>query len=89
MEREGVEERIESGDQLSTTTINGRRLTWRELVEHYRYEADEAQTWHRVLSDLSRCEHGRHAGDARSVRPLRREADLPDRGPIPCSVRED
>jgi acyl-CoA synthetase (AMP-forming)/AMP-acid ligase II len=50
-------------DVWSRQSINGERQTWRQLYE--RAEAERQALQHRsvILSDLNRCEHGRHAGD--------------------------
>lgn len=47
----------------SDTSINGVRQTWQELAERGRDENRELQAYRSILSDLSRCEHGRHLGD--------------------------
>lgn len=38
-------------------------LTWEQLAMRYRDEALDAQRFKNLLSDLDRCQHGRHEGD--------------------------
>ena len=40
-----------------------RSVTWRELAEEREQEVRRLSLYRAVLSDLSRCEHGRHFGD--------------------------
>ena len=50
-------------DVWSGTSINGVRLTWKELAERNQEEIYRLQKFATIVSDLDRCEHGRHAGD--------------------------
>ena len=50
-------------NELSNTSINGKRLTWEELAEHHEAEARRLHRFEVIVWDLDRCEHGRHEGD--------------------------
>lgn len=43
--------------------INGERETWQQRSERMEERAHKAEELALVLSDLDRCEHGRHEGD--------------------------
>lgn len=47
----------------STTSIGGKRLTWREHADYLTDRLRTAEGLAGVLADLDRCEHGRHEGD--------------------------
>lgn len=51
-------------DQLSNISINGVPMTWRQMYESERDERYRADRYRSLLYDLTRCEHGRHAGDS-------------------------
>ena len=53
-----------SDAELSNVSVNGKRLTWRELVEHREVEMSKLREKASLFDDLDRCEHGRHKGDA-------------------------
>lgn len=64
--RADVEARLLSG----TLAFEGgemRALTWQEVAEKARAEVTALNAYRSVLSDLSRCEHGRHLGDVCSA----------------------
>lgn len=48
---------------FSGWTINGEPKTWREMFELEQAKRFAADEWHVLVSDLDRCEHGRHEGD--------------------------
>lgn len=66
---EAAEERVRAleGMLLSGTSVfdggEMRSLTWQEATERARAEVSTLSAYHSILSDLSRCEHGRHLGD--------------------------
>lgn len=43
--------------------VNGERETWQQRSERMEERAHRAEALAQVLSDLDRCEHGRHEGD--------------------------
>lgn len=47
----------------SDTSVNGRRLTWKELAQRQREELMQLDVYRRFVTDLDRCPHGRHEGD--------------------------
>lgn len=51
----------------SSLTLNGQRLAWHEAAAFYEHEAEvyrgRANAWGTLVRDLTRCEHGRCAGD--------------------------
>lgn len=49
--------------ELSNVTINGERQTWQQLYERESAARERLEAFRRILSDLSRCSHGRHKGD--------------------------
>lgn len=53
----------DDGSGLSGHSINGRDLTWRELVELEHAERNRYSEIASLLNDLDRCAHGRHEGD--------------------------
>jgi len=65
-ERSRYEGLLAAADESDQSVVIGedlRRLSWREVAERARAEALRANAYLSVLSDLSRCEHGRHLGD--------------------------
>ena len=48
----------------SNHLIGTRRLTWREVSERNDEEVSVLRGYHSFVSDLDRCEHGRHSVDA-------------------------
>lgn len=48
---------------MSTWTINGEPQTWQQMYEREHAARMEADRWRVLVSDLDRCEHGRHEGD--------------------------
>lgn len=58
-----------SDDIYSSSTVNGVRLTWKELAEYCQAELVKAQKFQGILFDLDRNEHGRHEGDADGYDP--------------------
>lgn len=48
---------------LSNVSVGGERLTWREVAERQQTELHRLRRFAETLSDLNRCEHGRHEGD--------------------------
>lgn len=49
--------------ELSDTSVNGKRLTWREKCERLEAEIKRLRPFALMVSDLDRNEHGRHEGD--------------------------
>ena len=49
--------------QIWSNMSIGHRLTWREAAEHLEGQRVRLQALAQVLSDLDRCEHGRHQQD--------------------------
>lgn len=47
----------------SNASVNGERQTWRQLYEHENERATCLNRWAVMVSDLDRCEHGRHEVD--------------------------
>lgn len=47
----------------SRASVGRMRLTWRELAEHQEIELRRLRRMAQTLTDLDRCEHGRHEGD--------------------------
>lgn len=47
----------------SNHAVGSKRLTWRELAEQQTETITRLQSFATILSDLDRCEHGRHEGD--------------------------
>lgn len=65
-ERSRYEGLLAAADESDQSVMIGedlRRLSWREVAERARAESLRANAYLSVLSDLSRCEHGRHLGD--------------------------
>jgi hypothetical protein len=52
----------------SEMSVDGQRLTWQEAYEHILARAQRAEEFAAVLADLDRCQHGRHEGDACTLR---------------------
>jgi len=50
-------------DGMSNLTVGGKRLTWHEAAGYWEKSARDAARLASILSDLDRCEHGRHEGD--------------------------
>lgn len=50
-------------DVWSNVSTGEHRLTWREVHERNLVELQRLRPFARILSDLDRCEHGRHEGD--------------------------
>lgn len=48
---------------LSNITINGERQTWEQMYQREHTERLRLQAYQTMLTDLDRCEHGRHQGD--------------------------
>lgn len=48
---------------MSNTTVNGRRLTWRELCNNEQRQVARLSKYRDFVEDLDRCVHGRHSID--------------------------
>lgn len=57
------ENSFDTDNVWSANTVGGKRLTWREAYEHERETNQRLGRFASLLSDLDRCEHGRHEGD--------------------------
>lgn len=44
-------------------TVNGEPESWRQRAERAQVELDRTRALAEILTDLDRCEHGRHEGD--------------------------
>lgn len=66
-EQEEVRPDLFDGDadpeRWSNHAIGDKRLTWREAFERVDSERKRYQSMATTLTDLDRCEHGRHEGD--------------------------
>jgi hypothetical protein len=62
---EAAEERAQQAEAAlqSTWTINGEPQTWQQMYEREHAERLRLDAYRSLLSDLDRCEHGRHEGD--------------------------
>ena len=52
---------------FSNVEINGERQTWEQLFNRERERNQQLEAYRRLVSDLSRCQHGRHIGDVCSA----------------------
>jgi hypothetical protein len=56
-------DRTADPERWSNTAIGDKRLTWREAFENQEQELRRLRAMAQTLTDLDRCEHGRHEGD--------------------------
>ena len=54
----------EEGHEMSTWAIDGEALTWKALHATEQQRCWDLNDWKVLVSDLDRCEHGRHQVDA-------------------------
>lgn len=73
----GVPQAQPDSDIYSNVTVDGTRLTWKELADHVGEQYTKADAFARIIHDLSRNEHGRHEGDVDGNSPSLGNPHLP------------
>lgn len=63
MKRPDLFDRTADPETWSNMSVGDKRLTWREAFEHQEKELRRRRAMASTLTDLDRCEHGRHEGD--------------------------